>query len=474
LSGRRARAPRRWLYLSALPCLLPVICHAAQATTQPGNPPARAAETTPAIPPDQPVSLQQAIQIAHQNHGRIATAEENVEAARQRVRQARAGTLPQIRGAVNYQGRGTSSLGGLFGAEPSQTVTGPGGQPLRQRINTDAVTFDRGLQPQIALDYNIFNGGLTRAQVRQARAGVEGSIGGLQTVRNDQALIVTQNYLAQLQFQRTLELRRVQEALALEQLRRVEARIAAGSAAAADRALVESEYRNRVVESLTAQNQVRVSANSLRNSMGLPVGPPLTLVELRESLTPLAPVEVLRDLAMRQRPEVVQDEAAVRQAQAGLSIARIARTPRLDTTVAFGLTPNDPFSRSNFQVFAGVSLPIWDAGLTHAREQEARSGVEAASAQLEQTRKDVTADVEEAYLNLISARERVDASRLAVEASQVNLEATTARYELGAAGTTVVDLIQAQEQFATASNNAIQALYDTFLAQAQLERAIGR
>jgi outer membrane protein TolC len=86
----------------------------------------------------------------------------------------------------------------------------------------------------------------------------------------------------------------------------------------------------------------------------------------------------------------------------------------------------------------------------------------------------VTADVEEAYLNLVSARERVDASRLAVEAAQINLEATTARYELGAAGTTVVDLIQAQFQFATASNNAINALYDIYLAQAQLDRAIGR
>jgi outer membrane protein TolC len=37
-----------------------------------------------------------------------------------------------------------------------------------------------------------------------------------------------------------------------------------------------------------------------------------------------------------------------------------------------------------------------------------------------------------------------------------------------------VDLIQAQVQFADASNSAIQALYDTHFAQAQLNRAIGR
>jgi outer membrane protein TolC len=61
-----------------------------------------------------------------------------------------------------------------------------------------------------------------------------------------------------------------------------------------------------------------------------------------------------------------------------------------------------------------------------------------------------------------------------VEAAQVNLEQTTARYERGLAGVTVVDLIQAQVQFADASNSAIQALYDTHFAQAQLNRAIGR
>ncbi|MCC2672906.1 MAG: type secretion outer membrane protein TolC family, partial [Armatimonadetes bacterium] len=152
----------------------------------------------------------------------------------------------------------------------------------------------------------------------------------------------------------------------------------------------------------------------------------------------------------------------------------IQRKPRLDTTFAFNVAPNNPFERSNFSVGAAVSMPLWDAGLTHAREQVARTDVNAAAAQLEQVRKDVGADVVEAYLNLANSRERLEASRLAVEAAQVSLEQTTARYERGLAGVTVVDLIQAQVQFANASNAAIQALYDMHLAQAQLNRAIGR
>jgi outer membrane protein len=453
--------------------LLPAGGSAAQQEGERRLPPVAPGGEVPTVRPDQPISLQEAIQIAFQNYGGVQAAEESVEAAIQRVRQARAGTLPSVSAEVTYSGRGVSSLGGLFGQEPTQRVPGTTpGTTVRRSVNTDIITFDQGLQPRLAARWPIWDGGLTRASTRQARAGVESSVAGLGAVRNDRAFIVATNYLFQLRSERLLELRGVQETVALEQLNEVRARIREGAAAAADEALLLSEYQNRRVETITAQNDLRVSANALRNSMGLQVGPPLTLVELRENVEPLPPIEALREAAQRQRPEVIQAEAQVRIAQQSVSIARIGRKPRLDTLVTFDVTPSDAFQRSAFTFGAGVSFPIWDAGVTHAREEEARSGVEAAAAQLTQTRKDVAADVEDAYFTLVNARERVEASELAVRAAQVNLEATTARYRQGLG--TIVDLVQAQEQFATASNNLVSALYDVHLAQAQLNRAVGR
>lgn len=417
------------------------------------------------IPTDRPITLQEAIELAFRNHGRVAVASEAVEAARQRVRQARTGTLPAIVGEVGYRGSGISNLGGIFGApkERNGRVVAP-----------DTVQFDQGIQPRIGVSYNIYDGGVTRTLVRQARAGVESSSAGLAAVRNDLAFQVATNYLLQLRSQRILELRQAQEALALAQLRQVEARIRADKAAAADRALPLSEWRNRQVDRIQAENDLRVAANALRNSMGLPVGPPLQLVELRESVEPLPPLPTLREIALRERPEVIEATARLAVAEAGVTLARIQRRPRLDTVFGFDMAPANRLRRSQWSVGAAISMPLWDAGLTHAREQEARTAVESAAASLEQTRKDVAAEVEEAYLNLVNARERLEAARLAVEAAQVNLEATTQRYEQGVAGIDVVDLVTAQVQFATANNNAIQALYDVHFAQAQLNRALGR
>ena len=497
LSRRSTRASAHWLLGAAT---LATLARPAAALTQdaPGNTsPATPGSTTmtapdrpvakpspvatnppSAAPAGRPVSLEEALQIAFQNQGSVAVAEESVEQARQRVRQARVGTLPQVVGSVGYQLNGTSNLGGIFGGgsggSSSGAAGGGAGSGTATATTPDFIQSSPGLQPAIGLTYTPFDSGLTRASVRQARADVEGSQAGLVVTRNNLSLTVTTNYLLQLRAQQLLALRHVQEQLAEEQLRSVQARIAAGSAAVADQALILSQYRNTQVDRIQAENDLRTSANTLRNSMGLPVGPLLELVERSENQVNVPPVEDLREVARRHRPEVAQDEAAVRAAEAGQSIARIGRKPRLNTSVVFNVNPNTPANRSNFTIGANVAIPIWDAGLTQSRELVARSQIQAAVAQLEQTKKDVAADVEQAYLTLVNARERLAAARLAVDASRVNLEAATARYQLGAAGATVVELIQAQVQFATASNSAITALYDVQLAQAQLDRAIGR
>lgn len=396
---------------------------------------------------EQPISLQDAIRIAERYHASVAVARDSLDAAQQRVRQARAGILPNVVGSVGYSGMGSS--------------------PGRTR-------YDMGIQPRVAVDYTLWDGGLTQASVRQAKAGVDASQAGFTATRNDLAFTVAANYLAQLRSEQILALRKAQEELAQQQLQRVEARIAAGSAAEADRALQLSELRNRQVDRIQAENDVKVAANTLRNSMGLPVGPPLRLVEPQREDFALPSVDILRQQAERQRPEVLQAEARVRSAEAALAIAELQRRPRLSASAGITGTPERENQRAAWDLAMSISMPIWDAGSSRSRELEAQAELRSAVAQLEQTKKNVSAEVEEAYLNLVNAQERLVAARAAVDAARVNLEQTTARYERGVAGVSVVDLFTSQVQYNTANTNAIQALYDVHLARVQLERALGR
>jgi outer membrane protein TolC len=418
------------------------------------------ATPNPAIRTDVPLTLQDAVRIAEENHADVVVAQESVRAAHERVTEARSGNRPFVSGSVSYNVRGITV--------PNRG-SGAGFNGTRSNFITDP-----GLQPAVTLDYPILDGGLTRANVRQAIANVLNNQAGLVTTRNNLAFDVAQNFMAQLRAQSLLTLRSTQERLAQEQLSRVEARIAVGSSAEVERALPLSEFKNRQVDRIAAENDVRVAANALRNVLGLPVGPALQLTEPTETAQTLPAIEDLRLEANRLRPEVVQAQAQVRVAEESVKIAHIQRNPRLDTVVNAGITPTSNSQRASWAVGAQISMPIFDAGLSKARIREAEAGVVSAQARLTQSQKDVAAEVEEAYYNLINARDRLGASQQAVEAAQANLEAAQTRYELGITGISVVDLISSQVEYDTANTNAIQARYDVYLAQAQLDRAIGR
>lgn len=409
----------------------------------------------PTVPGERPLTLAEAIEIAYRNHADVAVAEENLAAARERVTQAKTGTLPSVSAELSYAGRGVTDLGGIFGSGPTRTTT------------------DGGIQPAVRARQTLWDHGQTRLQVRQARAGVIGSDAGVRNARRLLRFNVTADYIEFLRAQKQLLLVEEQVGLAQAQLDLIDARIAVGDAAAAERFPVLRELRLAQQRRIAAQNNVNVAATALRNSMGLPAGPPLLIADLPPEPTFEAPSpEESLALAERTRPDLIQDRQAVEISRASVSLARIRRRPLLVATAGANLTPKNEFSRADWNFGIGASMPIWDAELTRARQREAEAALDRDEARLEQTRKDIAAEVQAAHLNLISARERVEASRATVDAARVALEAANARYQQGLA--TTIDLTDAQVGFIQAGNDAINALYDYYLAQAQLERAIGR
>ncbi len=437
----------------------PAATPAAPATSPPAATAANAPEAPDPALPATPLTVDEAIAIAYRNHGNIAVAQSSLASARTRVTQARAATLPDVTAGINYQGRGVNDIGSVFGSLPQST------------------NFDAGLQPVIQLRNTLFDSGQTRLAVRSARASVRGAEAGLANTRVNLGFDVTNNFYEQLRAQKLEDLSRQQVRQAEEQLQLVEARVAAGTAADVDRYQVQVELANARVTLLRNQNQVRQNGAALRASMGLPVGtlPRLTEAPPPAADKPLPEAPSIQDAmaeASRNHPQLLQEEAAVDSARAELRLAGLRRRPVVSTTTAFNLNPRDNRTRSDWTVLASVSMPIWDAGVTRSRQLDARYNLEGAEAREQQTRIDLTTSVQQAVLNIQNAKERVDASAVAVDSATRNLEAANARYLQGVL--TVVDITTAQLNYFQAQNNAISALYDYYIAQAQLKRAVGR
>jgi outer membrane protein len=441
---------------------------AGPAPPEPQPAPAPAAQPVPtpplATPPDtaapdpslpaEPLTLEQAIAIAYQNHGDITVAERNLSSARTRIIDARSGTRPDVTAGVTFAGRGVNDLGSAFGNVDRES------------------SFDQGPMPGLQLRYNPFDSGQTRTAVRGAQANVRGAEAGVANTRSILAFDVTNNYYEQLRAQRLVELSQEQVRQAEEQLRFVEARIEVGSEADVNRFQVQVEVANARVTLLRNQNQVRQAGAALRATMGLPVGPPPRLATVAQPQVAVPSLEESLAEARRNHPQLLQEQASVEAAQADLRLAGLRRRPIFTTTTSFNLNPRDERTKSDWNFVAGVAMPIWDAGVTRAREQDARYQVESAQAREEQTQIDISTSVQQAVLNIQNAAERLDASRIAVESATRNLEAANERYRQGVV--TVIEITTAQLNYFEAQNNAVSALYDYYIAQAQLQRAVGR
>jgi outer membrane protein len=414
-------------------------------------------------PPGRPVSLEEAIQIALQNQGRMATSEEAVTISRQRLRQAQAGLLPDVTGTVTFTTRGSSDLAGIFGVS----------RGLKGR---NTVASDSGPQPAISLQQTVFDAGQTRLRVRQARVNVGGAQATLQQTRNDLALLIARDYLNQLRSAAILALRTEQVRQAVLQLQEVLAQIQVGARAAVDRYLQESTLLNLQVERTTAENDLRVAATTLRNDMGLPAGPAIQLidpVQSPETLQP-PPLTEMQQQAMQARPEVVAAEAALRAQNMSVALARLQRRPVPQGRVSVDILPRSEVERSDFLVSTSLAMPLFDAGVTRASERIERASARRLAAQLEQEKRDVAAEVQEAYYNYVSSLHNVESSRGAVVAADANLRATSERLRLGAQGVGIVELVVAQTEFFNANNNLVQSKYNVILALAQLNRAVGK
>ncbi len=79
--------------------------------------------------------------------------------------------------------------------------------------------------------------------------------------------------------------------------------------------------------------------------------------------------------------------------------------------------------------------------------------------------------VTEAILNLKTAQERLQVARVAAAQAREGLRLVRLRYETGL--TILLDLLTAEDALKTAELSQVGALFDTHLAQAGLELALG-
>ena len=184
--------------------------------------------------------------------------------------------------------------------------------------------------------------------------------------------------------------------------------------------------------------------------------------------------------AMATRPEIAEGQAMVRAGKAGLQYARSSELPTFTFTAQDVLTPDATgFTRHNQGVFTlGINVPIYDGGMARARVQEQEGNIAQAEVSLRQAADQVTLDVQQAYLALVQAQQKVAVTNVELAQAQESFRVSRVRYRAGVSAQAGVspqlELSNAQTSLAQAQQNQVNALYDYNSARAQLDHALGR
>lgn len=416
----------KWLYHSALLCALTLFLlpAAAQESTAPA-----------------PLSLQDCITLAQKNQADILAGQYSLTATEARAVQAKSSYYPQV------------SL--------SNTAF---------TMNSGA-SMNRSNGTSISITQNFFDGGLRAATLRAAKANITQSTSGLARTKQSVVFDVTRDYFDYLRAQQLADVNAAKTKYLEGQLALVQERVRVGDAAEVDSLPVESSLANARVDQLSAKNSVRTAAILLQQAMGLTPQADFAVQDYTLAAPVMVkPLDAYVKAAMVSRPDVSEVKANVMSVKASLDTAKIQQRPR---PVISGDYSQPVFSgdKSGFSVSGGIVFDIFNGGSTKAAVHEAQANLSTAELRAKQLAKDIEADVQNAYLNLNSAQERLTASDISVKVAQRNLDTQDERYKQGLAIT--LDLINAQVEVVTAQSNAVQARYDYYTALAQLEYATG-
>jgi outer membrane protein TolC len=333
---------------------------------------------------------------------------------------------------------------------------------------------------RLDLQWPVYTFGRVEAAERAARAEVTATEKDMTTTKADVRLDATRAFWA---FATAIEsVRVVEEAVALvdAHLRDVENMLAAGLLAPNDVLSAEARRSRQQVQLIEARNVRDVAEADLRHVTGLP---PEAAIAIDASLEP-APGDI------RPHDQLVADARANRPERQALQ-ARAAGIDERKAAVAAGLRPTIAlvagfdYARPNARIFprAGawndswdvginVAWPLWDGGRVKAEVAEVAANRRALTERLAEFDTVLDFELRQRRLDLEAARASILAATDEVASAAEARRVVSERFKAGLVSST--EVLDAQQALLAARFDRTRALASMRLAEARLDRAVGR
>ncbi|MCC7202674.1 MAG: TolC family protein [Nitrospirae bacterium] len=385
------------------------------------------------------LTLERCIEIALAKHPSVVASANTLSVSESRVGQAEAKYYPQVNWMAGYR-----------------------------RISPGS---SDQYSSSITLSQNIYDFGKTPAQVSVQKRNLESAGSDLQDVSDQIIFNVRQAYYGVLQAQRNREVAAETVRQFAQHLEQARGFYEAGSKPKFDVTRAEVDLSNARLGLIRSENALRTAMVNLSNAMGIPAAPEYTIEDSLSFQRYNITLEDATKRAYESRPDLRSANARKQAAEASVRLAKTGYYPELSGSASYNWEGEGFPLDHGWNIGATLSLPLFSGFLTRYQVEESGATLNVLSANEELLRQTILLEVQQAYLNLTEAEERIPASELVVKQAEENLDIANGRYTAGVGSP--IEVTDAEVALSSAKTAYIQALYDYRIAQASLEKAMG-
>ena len=326
---------------------------------------------------------------------------------------------------------------------------------------------------QLELGVSLFNRALD-AQIEVAKYSRDGSGAALTEAAQTAKLTAATNYLSLIMSRNKVNVAEQTVRDYEEHLKNANLQYQVGIVSKSDVLATNTRLANAKTALVEAKNAANLAEAKFNNHVGLPVSTPIVTADKELSYAPYGiSLESAKSYGVAHHGAIVQAAMAVKAAEENVGLADASDIPVVKANASRRMNGahwagNDS---KDWSVGATLSWNVWDGGQSKANVSAAKAKLEKAKEAYAQTIDTVELQVQEAYLNLKAAEQKIKSTHAAVEAGQEDFRIKTLRYRSGVG--TNVDVLDAETALATARNNYVDALYNYNLSIATLEKAMG-
>lgn len=402
-------------------------------------------------------SLKRCIDHAIEHNITVRQTANQAEQSRVDVSTAKWARLPSLNGSA---GQGWS-----WGRSQTAVADEETGEYNTVYVNTNNNNTSFSLSAGIPL----FTGLQIPNEYALAKLNLKASLADLAKAKEDIAINIASAYL-QVLF--NLELHDValgQAALSREQCERIEALARVGKASPSEVAEAKARVAQDELSVVQTDNDYRLAVLDLTQLIELDTPEGFQVEEPQADVPdqPLTPPDEIYQIALAGKPVIQAAKYRLEGSLHSIRIAQSAYYPQLSLNGSIGTSYYSTISRSfsqqmqdNFSKYVGLSLsvPLFNRLATRNRVRTARLQRDNYALQLDDAKKTLYKEIQQAWYNAAAAISRYHSSRTAAQASNEAFLLAKKKYECGQAN--AVEYNEARQNLVQAQSDELQAKYE--------------